>query len=117
MALPFDMKLMLAISLTFSFLMWGCGKSKGGNVEHLDSAIRRELPLGTSKSTVLSFLEQHKIPRDDSRDISYYKGPRRVWGKLSESHGLTVTDFTFTFEFDEKDRLVSYTMKKQVVGP
>jgi hypothetical protein len=111
------MKLMLAISLTFSFLMWGCGKSKGGNAEHLDSTIRRELPLGTGKSAVLSFLEQHKIPRDDSRDISYYKGPRRVWGKLSESHGLTVTDFTFTFEFDEKDRLVSYTMKKQVVGP
>ena len=86
-------------------------------MEHLDNIVRRELPLGTSKGAVLSFLEQHKVPHDDSKDISYYKGPARVWGKLSRSHGVTVTDFIFTFEFDEKDKLVSYKMDKRPVGP
>ena len=112
------MKRRLTVLLTVFFALFGCQQSRSNaEAKELDSAIRRELPQGTTKRAVLAFLDQHKIPHEDSRDISYYTGPRRVWGGRTPTPGLTVTDVILTFDFDENDRLVSYKMEKRTVGP
>jgi hypothetical protein len=87
-------------------------------VQDLEKTIRREVPSGTSRSSVISFLQKHQIPYHDSRDITYFKGPRTIWGLLSRPKGLlVVVDTVLTFEFDTNDRLVSYSSREQAVGP
>ena len=114
-----DKRRILTALLVLPLAMSGCRNSKAHTPEELDSTIRRELPAGTSRAAVISFLKQHNISRTDSVSISYYKGPRRVWGLMTVGgkHNITVTDVTFTFEFDQYDKLVSYTMNKRLVGP
>src|SRR5262245_11122367 len=87
-------------------------------VKDLDEAIRRELPSGTAKSGVVSFLQKHQIPYHDSKDIADCKGPRTIWGLLSRPKGLLlVVDTVLTFEFDTGEKLVSYSRREQPVGP
>ena len=66
---------------------------------------------------MVAFLERHHLQYQDSRTISHYNGPPKLWGILSESHGFMATDFLYTFEFDQNDMLVSYAMTKRLVGP
>jgi hypothetical protein len=87
-------------------------------VKGLDDAIRRELPLGTPRSRVMAFLQERKVAYHDSKEIAYFKGPRTVWGLLSRTtSNLLVVDTVLTFEFDDKDKLVSYSSREQLVGP
>lgn len=114
------MKRMISIMLAFCaccFSMVSCGQQK--TAEQLDTTIKREVPLGTERNAVIGFLQQHKIPYHDSKDVKNYKGPRTVWGSPPASEGLQVftTDVVFTFEFDNQDKLVSYKMTKRLVGP
>ena len=88
-------------------------------VKELDAAIRRELPSGTPRSRVIAFLQEHTVPYHDSKEISYFKGPRTIWGLLSRtaSNRLLVVDTILTFEFDPQDKLISYSSREQLVGP
>ncbi|HYA39167.1 MAG TPA: hypothetical protein VEI74_12945 [Candidatus Methylomirabilis sp.] len=99
----------------FSLVSYG----QRNTVEQLNSTIKQELPLGVDRNAVIGFLQQHTIPYYDSEDVKNYKGPRTVWGSPPASEGLQVftTDIVFTFEFDEKDKLVFYKMGKRLVGP
>lgn len=99
------------------FSMVSCGQQNA--TEQLDNTIKREVPIGTDRNTVISFLKEHKIPYHDSKDVKNYKGPRTVWGSPPPSEGLQIfaTDIVFTFEFDDKDKLASYKMTKRLVGP
>src|SRR5215470_6076798 len=111
------MKGILSILAALLFVLYGCQKQSTVDMEALDNTIKRELPVGTSKKAIVGFLQQHGVSYDNSKDIKYYQGPVKIWGKVSQSHGITTTDFTLTFEFDENDRLVSYRMDKREVGP
>ena len=95
------------------------GSEKAQTVKELEAAIRRELPSGTPRSRVIAFLQEHKVPYHDSKDISYFKGPRTIWGLLSRpaSDRLLVVDTILTFEFDSQDRLISYSSREQLLGP
>jgi len=87
-------------------------------VKELEAAIRRELPSGTPRSRVIAFLQEHKVPYHDSKDIAYFKGPRTIWGLLSRAaNRLLIVDTILTFEFDTQDKLVSYSSREQLVGP
>jgi hypothetical protein len=93
------------------------GSDRPAAIREVEAAIRRDLPPGTLRSTVLDFLQRHRIAHHDSKDIRYFNGPRTVWGLLERSHGLFVIDTVLTFEFDAEDKLVSYSSREQLVGP
>ena len=93
------------------------GSDRPSEIMQLEAAIRRDLPPGTPRSTVLDFLQRHKIAHHDSKDIRYFNGPRTVWGLLSRSAGLFVIDTVLTFEFDAEDKLISYSSREQRVAP
>ena len=99
-----------------SITVLSCGRLKPSG-ERLDRTIRRELPIGTPRTTVITFLERHHLQYYDSRTINSYKRPAKVWGILNESHGLITTKFLYSFEFDQDDDLSSYVMTKGFVGP
>lgn len=73
--------------------------------------------MGTSKATVITFLERHRLQHYDSSEDRNYAGPPKVWGILSERHGLITTKFIYSFEFDSRNMLTSYVMNKGLVGP
>jgi hypothetical protein len=112
---------LLLTVLTLSGLrpMASSGSEKAQNVKELEGTIRRELPSGIPRSRVIAFLQEHKVPYHDSKDISYFKGPRTIWGLLSRtsSNRLLVVDTVLTFEFDSEDKLISYSSGEQLVGP
>jgi len=95
------------------------GWQKAQTVNDLETAIGRDLPSGTLRSRVIAFLQEHKVPYHDSKEIAYFKGPRTIWGLLSRtaSNPLLVVDTVLTFEFDAQDKLVSYSRREQLVGP
>ena len=111
--------LVSAIALSILALVGGVSSEDKGTVNELDAAIRRELRPGTTRSTVISFLQNRKIPYHDSKDITYFRGPRTVWGLLTRSarDRILVIDTILTFEFDGEDKLTSYSRREQVVGP
>ena len=86
-------------------------------IRRLEEEIRRDLPSGTSLSAVVSFLRTHNVAHHDSKDISYFNGPRTIWGLILQRTGLLVTDFVLTFEFDGQEKLASYSTRRQLVGP
>jgi len=88
-------------------------------LKELETAIRQELPLGSSRESVVGFLRRRAVPYHDSKDINYYQGPRTVWGMLTRSanNQMSAMDTILTFEFDTQDRLVSYSAKTRLVGP
>ncbi|MDR3747654.1 MAG: hypothetical protein P4M04_05825 [Acidobacteriota bacterium] len=53
--------------------------------------------MGTRRAAVVAFLERHHLQYQDSRTISHYNGPPKLWGILSESPGFMATDFLYTF--------------------
>jgi hypothetical protein len=88
-------------------------------LKELEAAILRELPLGTSRSTVIEFLQKHNVKYSDSNEKSNFKGPRTVWGLLTTpaTSSMMVVDTLLTFEFDPQDKLVSYRRNDRLVGP
>jgi hypothetical protein len=94
-----------------------CGHSGNIDPEQLDKIFRQELPVGTDRIRVVSFFKEHGLNYNDSKDISYHYGPRTLWVGLTERRGVTSTDITYTFEFNDLDKLLSYSMKKRTVGP
>ncbi len=96
-----------------------CACTGSQNIDQLDQEIRQQLPVGATRHTVIQFLRSRNVPSKDSNDIPYYKGPRKVWGTLPDRNKYTLikSDVVLTFEFDQDDRLVSYKMGKQSVGP
>ena len=109
--------LLMALALSGLSPTASSGSEQTLAVKDLEEAIRRELPSGTSRSSVVSFLQKHQIPYHDSKDIAYFKGPRTIWGLLGRPKGLLVVDTVLTFEFDAKDTLASYSRREQLVGP
>ena len=111
--------LLTALALSGLWPGAGGGSEKALAMRDLEAAIRRDLPAGTPRSRVIAFLQEHKIPYHDSKDIAYFKGPRTVWGLLTRtaSNRLLVVDTILTFEFDAEDKLASYSSHEQLVGP
>ena len=107
----------VAIGLSLLCSATAHGVDRPSEIKQIEAAVRRDLPLGTPRSTVLDFLQRHKIVHHDSKDIHYFKGPRTVWGLRSRSAGLFVIDTVLTFEFDAEDKLISYSSREQRVGP
>jgi len=92
--------------------VYGCSP----DVPRLDRSIREELPIGSTRAAVVSFLERHHVPVTDSNSISYYHGPRKVWGTVNEFVSLVCSlDTTFAFQFDDQDRLTVYEVKKRPI--
>ena len=66
---------------------------------------------------MITFLERHHLQCYASSEDRNYAGPPKVWGILSESHGLITTKFIYSFEFDRRNMLASYAVSKGLVGP
>jgi len=111
--------LLTALALSILRPTASSSSEKALTVKDLEAAIRRDLPSGTPRSRVITFLQEHKVPYHDSKEIAYFKGPRTIWGLLSRtaSNRLLVVDTILTFEFDTQDNLVSYSSREQLVGP
>ena len=107
----------IVLFLFFGLAITACSHDK--ETEKLEATIKQELPTGSKIDDAKKFLEKYKIPYQDSNEDRTYKGPRQLWGTVTQSRdfGLFATDFILTFEFDEKDQMKSYKIKKKLVGP
>jgi hypothetical protein len=113
---PNWMKKRILALVLLAFALAGCKQSNDAANE-INRLVQQELPIGTSRSAVMDFLQQHKIQCHDSKEIGYYDGPRTIWGTLTQHNGFMAEDDVYTFEFDSGDRLTRYAMKTRNVGP
>jgi hypothetical protein len=113
---PNRLKKRVVALVLLALALAGCTRSNNADNE-INRLVQQDLPMGTSRSAVVDFLQQHKIQYHDSKEIGYYNGPRTIWGALTQHNGFMAKDAVYTFEFDSGDRLTHYAMKTRNVGP
>jgi hypothetical protein len=71
-------------------------------------AIRRDLPQGTSRQVVLSWLDRRRIQRTSNAD------QRQVIGLLHDvrKDAVSRSDLRMIFAFDDKDRLSTFLVEE-----
>jgi hypothetical protein len=88
-------------------------------VAQVDSRITRDLPVGTSRAEVASYLHRNKINHSYYGEIAgtkYYNSEIALIPRTASS-GLVTTDVQIIFTFDQNMKLVSHQVHEVYKGP
>src|SRR5439155_13298784 len=106
----------LLILLMLFFLMIGCAGIANATVtvESLKESIARDLPLGSSKERIMTFLDEQHLGGGtySSKTNAVYAIVRNVRQSF-----LIRTDIQMIFYLDAEGKLKQYTVKEVHTGP
>lgn len=110
----------LVLLVGISIFMMGCAKTNED--EHpvsrafVEQLIQKNIPLGTSKSTVSAFLDQHGI--ENSGHIPHASNDT-LYAIFRNAEGSTTTfkkSIQVIFQFSN-DKLIAYSITEKLTGP
>lgn len=88
-------------------------------IDQIESQIKKEIPIGSSKTQVIAFLESHSYEHSAyyKPELYYEKNktinastPRKSYGILTEGK------IYMTLMFDQNDKLVNYKVEEILTG-
>jgi hypothetical protein len=102
--------------LVFTSLLAGCYPTHGdakARLNHWDTLLSKELPVGSSKATVQAFFSAHGL------ESSYLASDHTVFAidRDVESGGMVTTSITFSCPLDQTERLESCRVTFAYTGP
>lgn len=101
-----------------SMLLCGCTQADQSGtmkVKEIDELIRKEVPIGSSTSQVLAFLDAQKIEHSQQ----YFDRDRIIYASIRNTSGnwLVKNSVYIQFHFDEKATLKDYSVREVSTGP
>jgi hypothetical protein len=116
------MRMFITTLFAASFLAATVGCSAADNhettmtKEQIDVFIAKELPKGSSRSTVIAFLEKQKIAYADHATSGDPTSVGAIFRNISGSSVIVKTAVHVNFVFRD-NRLESYSLSEQFTGP
>jgi len=97
-----------------SIALLGCLRDPDTVERDLRNQIQQELPIGTDKSQVISFLRRHNIG-----EFVYGEKTRTIYAKIRDVARWRLefaTEIRLKFYFDENEKFTSYEAEQVLIG-
>jgi len=110
----------LFVGLVVEYTHWRRPADASSDIAKVESELRDRLPLGSSRATVRSYLDQRGIQHsyiDESKQTSLYNHSEMAMIRGASRMQLVRTDIQIVFKFDDHDRLLNYSMHEIFTGP
>ena len=95
-------------------LVIGCHKGQAVDYKAIETEVKKDLPIGTPREKVDSYLTSHKIGH------TFYKPENRIYALVPDTR-KSVFGFSgslsVTFSFDASDSLTNIQSQVQYTGP